>query len=206
MPVLDVNKNWCLNIMELVEPIEDLNSRLVDHFGISSDNGDPIWRLVWSDDQVEKRLGTYDDITPNGLYIRTVTEVREVPKYKQYIQQKFILERLVVIPDMNLPELPALKLSYEPIWTFEDKDGNYLPPRWDAIKFIIDTIYAAQYGTHNLKKYVDDESSQEAAIEKKTKEVDSIMEHLWGEQSAFSDGIKSKEIVMLGGKEFVKES
>jgi hypothetical protein len=83
-----------------------------------------------------------------------------------------------------------------------------LPPKWDAIKFIIDTIYAAQYGpkNHSLSKYVDDEATQEMAIEKKEREVDSIMEHLWGEQSAFSDGVKTGETVMLGGAEFKKET
>ena len=192
--------------MELVERIEDLNTRLVEHFGISTDTSEPIWRIVWSDDQFEKRLGVYDDITPNGIYLRTVKEVRLVPKYRQWIQSKFILERLVAVPDMNIEELPTVRLSYEPIWTFQDANENFLPPKWDAIKFIIDTIYAAQYGTHNLKKYIDDEASQEMAIDKKNKEVDSIMEHLWGDQSAFSDGIKSKETVMLGGKEFVKEN
>ena len=190
--------------MELPERVEDLNQRLIDHFGIDSDGGGPIWRVVWSEDQFEKRLGTYDDITKNGIYLRTVTEVREVPKYRQWIQERYILERLVIVPDMNIQELPTVRKSYEPIWTFEDANGNYLPPIWNAIKFVIDTIYARQYGPkHSLSKYlVDPENSQEAAIEHKKKEVDGIVEALWGDQSKFSDGIKTGETVHISNRDF----
>lgn len=188
--------------MELPESVESINGLLVEHFGIDTEGGDPIWRVVFSEDQFEKRYGTFEDRTASGLFIREVTEVRLVPKYKQWIDQKYILERLVVVPEQNLEELLAAKKSYEPIWTFEDKDGGYLPPLFRACKFVIDTIYAAQYSNHNLHKYVDDESSQEASLELKAKRVDEIMESLWGEQSAFSDGIKSKETVMLGGSDF----
>lgn len=194
--------------MEHTELVVDINDRLKHIFGIDSITGIPIWRIVFSEDQFEKRLGTYEDRTTNGLYIRTVTEVREVPKYRQWIEQKYILERLVVVPEQNLEELPTQKISYEPIWVFEDKDGNYLPPKYEAAKFIIDTIYAAQYGTknHSMKKYVDEENSQEASIEMKKKRVDDIVEALWGEQSSFSDGIKSKETIHLTDRDFeVKE-
>lgn len=190
--------------MEYTELVVDINDRLKAHFGIDSDSGQVIWRIVFSDDQFEKRLGTYQDITPNGLFIREVTEVREVPKYRQWIQQKYVLERLVAVPDQQLIELVTTKLSYEPIWTFEDKDGNYLPPKWEAAKFIIDTIYAAQYGNkyHSLNKYLDEEDTQEAAVALKNKKIDEIQEALWGEQSGFSDGIKSKETVHLPNRDF----
>ena len=191
--------------MEHTELVCDINDRLKSYFGIDTISGIPIWRIVFSEDQFEKRLGTYDDITPNGLYIRTVTEVREVPKYRQWIDKKYILERLVVVPEQNQHELPTAKISYEPIWTFEDINGNYLPPKWEAAKFIIDTVYAAQYSNHNLRKYIDDEDSQEKSLELKQKRVDEIMETVWGEQSAFSDGIKSKETMMVG-KVFKEEA
>jgi hypothetical protein len=168
--------------MELVEPVESINNYLIESFGIDTSTGDPIWRVVWSEDQFEHRLGTYDDITPAGLYLRTVTEVRWVPKYRQWIQKKYVLERLVVVPEQNMPELPATKMSYEPIWVFEDKDGNYLPPKWEAAKFVIDTIYAAQYSNHNLARYKDPEDSQEASLELKKQRVDKITEELYGDE------------------------
>lgn len=185
--------------MELAEDIEYINKQLKDEFGVDTITGVSIWRVVWSEDQFEKRLGTFDDITPAGLYLRTVTEVRLVPKYRQWIQEKYVLERLVVIPDWQREELPTAKVSYEPIFVFWDKNENYLPPKYIVAKFVIDTIYAAQYGTKNLKKYTDDENSQEASLDQQRQRVDEIMEYLWGDQAAHYDAVKTKEAVGLTG-------
>ena len=93
--------------MELTEPVDSINKQLVDHFGTDTITGLAMWRVVFSEDQFEKRLGTYDDFTPSGIYLRTVTEVREVPKYRQWIKRKYVLENLVLIPDINKKELPG---------------------------------------------------------------------------------------------------
>lgn len=185
--------------MELAEDIEYINKQLKDEFGVDTITGAPIWRVVWSEDQFEKRLGTFDDITPAGIYLRTITEVREVPKYRQWIQEKYVLERLVVIPEWQREELPTTKVSYEPLFVFWNKNGDYLPPKYIVAKFVIDTIYSAQYGTKNLKKYTDDEDSQEASLELKRQRVDEIMEYLWGDQAAHYDAVKTKEAVGLTG-------
>jgi hypothetical protein len=183
--------------MELTENIESLNNQLIDLFGIDSLTGQSIWRIVFSEYQFEKRLGTYDDFTPNGLYIRTVTEVREVPKYRQWIQEKYVLERLVVVPEVNIPELPTSRVSYEPIFVFEDKYSNYLPPRLDAAKFVIDTIYAAQYENHSLAKYKDPESSQENALELQKERVDELVEAIFGDSTDISEAITRKEGIFV---------
>ncbi len=170
--------------MELTEPIESINIQLKDQFGIDTITGLPIWRVVFSDDQLEKRYGTYDDFVPGTkIWLRQVTEVREVHKYKQWIHQKYILERMVVVPDINEHELPDTKVSYEVIWVFEDRNGGYLPPRFDAAKFIIDTIYAAQYSNHSIAKYKDPESTQENALQAKKERIDGIVEELFGDES-----------------------
>lgn len=187
--------------MELTESIEIINNQLIGNFGIDTLTGQPIWRVVFSEDQFEKRLGTYNDFS-GSIFLRTVTEVRLVPKYRQWIEKKYVLERLVVVPDQDQETLPTSKVSFEPIYVFEDINGNYLPPKWEAAKFVIDTIYAAQYSNHNLRKYTDDEDTQEKSIELKKQRVDSIVEALWGEQSAFSDGIKSKETVHITDRDF----
>jgi hypothetical protein len=169
--------------MELTETIESINSQLKDLYGIDTITGQPMWRVVWSEDQFEHRLGTYDDITPAGLYLRTVTEVRWVPKYRQWIHEKYVLEQLVLIPEVSASELPATRMSYENMWTFEDKNENYLPPRLDACKFIIDTVYAAK-NKGNLRKYRDPDSTNEEAIENKRIAVDNLIEELFGDQSS----------------------
>lgn len=185
-----------LRKMEVTESIESINNQLIAHFGIDSLSGIPIWRIVWSEDQFEHRLGTFDDISPAGLYLRTVTEVRLVPKYRQWIHNKYILERLVVIPDYQQVELPKAKISYEPIWTFENAKGDALPPKWEACKFIIDTIYAAQYSNHSLARYTDPDNSQEAVIENQQKRVDKIVEELFGEDSGLT-GLKTRESIIV---------
>ncbi len=68
--------------------VDRINNQLKDLFGIDTVTGLQIFRIVYSEDQLEKRYGTYDDYTKGGLYIRTVTEVREVPKYRQWIQKR----------------------------------------------------------------------------------------------------------------------
>lgn len=170
--------------MELTETLDTINKHLVNHFGIDTISGIPIWRIVWSEEQFEKRLGTYEDYTKGGIYIRTVTEVREVPKYRQWIQEKYVLERLVVVPIFNENELPTSSVSYEPIWVFEDRLGNYLPPKFEAAKFVIDTIYSAQYANHSLTKYVDPENTQEKHLEAKRLRVEGIIDELFGDQSS----------------------
>lgn len=194
--------------MELTELVCDINDRLKTIFGIDTITGQPIWRIVFSEDQYEKRFGTYDDYA-GSIYLRTVTEVRLVPKYKQWIHEKYILERLVVVPEQNQEELPTARVSYEVIWVFEDKNGNYLPPKWEAAKFIIDTIYAAQYGpkNHSLKKYVDDEDSQEKSLELKEKRIKEITEALWGDQSSLHGQTADGTMVAPSNRSFeIKES
>jgi hypothetical protein len=180
--------------------LELINNQLIDSFGVDTITGQPIWRIVWSDDQFEHRHGTYEDITPAGLYLRTVTETRLVPKYRQWIHQKYVLERLVVVPEQNADELPTAKVSYEPLWTFEDKDGEFLPPKYEAAKFIIDTVYAAQYANHNLARYKDPESNQEESIELQRQRVDSLVEELFGDQSSLGGTTVTGESIIVPRK------
>jgi hypothetical protein len=172
--------------VETTESIESLNRQLVDLFGIDTITGDPIWRIVWSEEQFEKRLM---DTTDSGLFLLK-PEVRLVPKYRQWIKQKFVLERLVLIPEISMPELPAIKTSYEPIFVFMDKNDNYLPPRIDVAKIVIDTIYAAQ-GKSNLAKYIDNPD------EEQKKRIEEIYEYLYGDETNVTDSLRYKTGVVV---------
>jgi hypothetical protein len=96
--------------------------------------GEPIFRLIWSDESFEYRRGTFNDFY-ESIYLRTVTETRKVPKYN-YIFERWVLE---IWSPATSPELPESleRGSYEPFFVFEDKDGNYLPPAFKAVQFII---------------------------------------------------------------------
>lgn len=161
-----------------MERLEDLNKRLIDHFSVAW-NGEAIFRIVWSEDQFEKQRCEYSEKGILLLY----PEIREVPKYRQWIHNKFVLERLVAVPSVNTNDLTT-KVSYEPLFVFEDKDGNALPPRWEAAKFVIDNVMAAQ-GNDNLTKYAD----KNEPIEVKEERINRLQEELFGNETNTGDAL-----------------
>jgi|SRR5215510_560826 len=185
--------------MELTETIDSLNKQLADLYGVDTVTGQPMWRIVWSEDQFEHRLGTYDDYSPAGLYLRTVTEVRWVPKYRQWIKKKYVLEHLVAIPDANMPELPATKTSYEPIYPFQTTSKKYLPPTIQAAKFAIELIHAAMGSRSDVAKYKDPYAGKtmEECHEMKVAEIDSLQEELFGNESYVGDALAHKEAIIV---------
>lgn len=180
--------------MELTETVDSINKQLIDLFGIDTISGNPIFRVVWSDDQYEKRL---TNCTKEGLDL-LYPEVRLLPKYKQWIEQKYILERLTIVPEINSEELPDQRLSYEPIWVFETNKGVYLPPSVQAAKFVIDTMYAAM-GKSNLAKYKDPDSNQEEAIHNQKVKIEGIVEDLFGNETEVGDALAYGEGVGYTG-------
>ena len=165
-----------------------INELLITHFGTDTVTGLPMWRVSWSEDQFERRLGEYEDYTDGGIYLRTVTEVREVPKYRQWIVRKYVLEQLVGIPPQNQAELPDSKMSYEPMWTFENGKGEYLPPSFEASKFVIDSVNAA-IGKQSMHKYNDPDADGADGLEAKKKRVDKLTEELFGEDSGLGGAV-----------------
>lgn len=163
--------------MELAEPIESINLQLEDHFGLDTMTGRPIFRVVWSEDQYEMRL---TETTKEGFFL-PYPIVQELPKYKQWIKERYVLERLVIVPEIQREELPASKTSYEPIWVFEGKDGQYVPPTFWACKFIIDTLYAA-LGKSSLAKYVDEEAKHPEEV--REERIKRLEEELFGDESS----------------------
>lgn len=162
--------------MELAEPIESINQQLIDLFGIDTATGQPMFRVVWSEDQFEMRK---TDRTDSGILLLTPV-VRKLPKYRQWIHEKYVLERLVVVPVANLEELADTKLSYEPLWVFKTKDNQYVPPALWACKFVIDTLYAA-LGKQSLAKYVDEEAKNPQEV--RDERIKTLEEELFGDES-----------------------
>ena len=131
--------------MELREPIEEINKKLIQEFGYEL-TGQPRFRVVFSEDQYEKR---WTDFTDDGFELLT-PEVRLLPKYKQWVRAKYILERLVpVVGETDL----VTKVSYEPAWVFQDKHGNYLPPFFEGCKHIIESLLSNIAGAKTFTRY-----------------------------------------------------
>lgn len=164
--------------MELPEKIEDINKQLIREFGIATDNGKPMFRVSWGPDQFEKRLVNH---SPEGFQLLH-PEVQERPKYAKYCRDFYVLERLVIVPIVNLIDLPSEAQSYEPLhhFTAKDKEGNVLPPKFYICKFIIDTMYAAM-GKKSMAKYVDEMAKN--PIEETARRIKEIEEYLYGDES-----------------------
>lgn len=162
--------------MELVEPIDRINLYLQREFGVEPD-GSPRWRVVWSEDMIEKREMTHTDEGWELLY----PEVREVRKY-QHITERYVLERQV--PVFGQTDL-VTKTSYEPAWTFQDRHGEYLPPYFDGCKIIIESIFDQVKSAGHHKKYKDEKATKEARL----KEIMDMELKLFGNETPAGDAL-----------------
>lgn len=172
--------------------VKRINKQLREHFGTEI-TGQSIWRVVWTDDQYEKRK---TDVTVEGLQL-LYPEVIEMPKYS-YLPHKWILEQLVVVPEVNRDELADAKLSYEPIFPFQTDSGEALPPSFEASKFVIDTINAAK-GKKSLAKY------KENPDEDKIRQA-KLKEELFGNENDITDALAYGEGVGYTGPSKMKEN
>lgn len=167
-----------------MDKIESLNESLRDLYGIDTETGKPMFRVVWAPEQTEKRLTKYTD---SGVELLQ-PEVRELPKY-QWINDAYVLERLVLVPDVSKKELPTSHLSYEPLWVFIDAKGFPVPPVLQACKFVVDCLYSA-LGKKSLSKYKDPNdpsiTNPQEAYEAKKAELDELQNELFGDESGLS--------------------
>lgn len=164
----------------MAEKIETINSFLRDNYGIDTEDSLPIFRVVWSEDQYEKRETKFTD---TGIELLT-PEVRTVPKYS-YLKDVYVLERRVLVPEQNQKELAGAVKSYEPLWNFKQEDGTPIPPTIQGCKFIIDTVYAA-IGKKSLNQYKDpmEGLTPAEAYELNKQRIDKIQEELFGDESS----------------------
>lgn len=177
--------------MLLVEEIDYINNKLFKEYGSELLAGSlPRFRVVFSDDQFEKRWMTH---TKDGWELLH-PEVREVPKYRQYIDAKYVLERLVPrLPDSDVVD----KVVYEPIWTFVDMGGNYLPPTFDMCSVIIDSLFQQMNHT-GFAKYKDPSISPE----ERRKKLDEMYSTLFSNETPAGDALAhGYGVVNPAGKE-----
>jgi len=188
--------------MELNRDVEEINRQLIDFYGVDTVTGQAMWRVVWSEDQFEHRYGTYDDYTSSGIYLRTVTEVRYVKKYP-WIRDRYVLEDLVVIPEINAGDLPATKMSYEPKYPFQTKNGSYAPPTILAARWVIDCILAVK-GKGTLSRYKDkiDEMKVSSTTAKeyyamRNEELNELEKELFGNETDTGDAMAHGEAIIV---------
>ena len=118
-----------------------------------------LFRLVWSDEQREKRWGTFVHFDMHGNKIGETQKLEECLKYS-CIKERWILEQWFP-PEVTInPELPESHLgSYEPVYVFEDNSGRSLPLRLDAVQFVVKC--AMKPKRSELQRKIDDKNAHE---------------------------------------------
>lgn len=177
--------------MELRESIESINEKLLNDYGTEFGNA-PRFRVVFSEDQYEKR---WIDLTDEGFEL-IHPEVRLLPKYKQYIREKYILERL--IPVVGETDLTS-KVSYEPAWVFQDKHGNYLPPFFEGCKHVIESIFSVMEKAGTFTKYKDKNVSPEEHLANLKK----VEDELFGNETNLTDDLHTGSGIVVPGNDTV---
>ena len=179
--------------------VQEINRQLIAEYGIDSDGGQPIWRVSWSNDQYEKRLSTH---SAKGIQLLH-PEVINLPKY-QWIKDRWILERLCLVPDVNVGDLPSQKKSYECMWKFKNAfTEEALPPNFVVAKFVVDTVYAAM-GKSSMAKYVDEETKN--PLESREKRINALQEELFGDESFLLGRTVTGEAVAYTGEPKINAS
>lgn len=169
------------------------NQRLLEWHGRHRYDSRAIFRVVIAGEETEKRLGTFNDFS-GDLWIRQVTEVREVPKYPYLPPQTYVLESLR--PNALPQEIKEGPLIYDIVWALLDKDDNPLPLRWQPIELII----------YNLFNPAAKKSAQTLADEERVafdKEVEINKEILQNANPLMNSKIRTGEAIYAPG--FPKE-
>jgi hypothetical protein len=141
-----------------MEFYKSINKELLKLYG-KDINLRPMYRIIQNYNLTEKRFGSvfYGDIElPNK-------QVIETPKYSYIPDGFWILEQLF---NTTNPELTST-FTYEPVWVFKTKDGEYQAPNLKACIFVIE---ASRRGPVAL----------ETEDEKKKKEIATFREMLGG--------------------------
>src|SRR5690348_475959 len=107
-----------------------INRRLKEKYGPGFNLVDPMFRVVFSDDEVEHRKEKFRDFVPGtNILLREVEEVRLCKKYN-FLEPQYVLEKQIrnlndaVIDTRNLSN----KVTYEPFYAFgQDEKGRPKP-------------------------------------------------------------------------------
>lgn len=125
--------------------VDNINASLLDRFRVL--DGRPMYRIVWSDHQLEMRKGKFTDWYGH-IFIREVTAVRQIKKYWYLPIQCWVLEKLVFIKgnaalkDLTAELVEAKNGTYETVYPFCNPDkGITLPVSWPVVEFILHNLH-----------------------------------------------------------------
>ncbi len=177
--------------MELRESIESINEKLLRDYGTEF-GGSPRFRVVFSDDQFEKRNTEFTDEGFELIH----PEVRLLPKYRQWVRAKYILERLVpIVGETDL----VTKVSYEPAWVFQDKNGKYLPPFFEGCVHVIESLMSMINKAGSFTRYKD----KNVTPEERAAELKKVEDQLFGNETEVGDHLAYGTGVTVPGNDSI---
>lgn len=186
---------------EIPPEIIYLNQQLLNRYG-KFENGEPNYRVVWSEDQFEYRLGLYPKFDAHGNYLGESQDetFQYVPKYRQWMSNQWVLEKILPVPEISNKELTG-KISYEPLHGFI-VNGKGITPSLDAVCFLISLIQKqldSKHGTSNYRDPLFDENDAKIGPEVKKAKIDKLVEELFGNESSIGDSLAHKEAIISPG-------
>lgn len=172
--------------------IDEINKWLVRDYGFFKGSADPNFRIVWSHDQFEKRWSEYTD---EGMKLLSPAVMLK-PKYRQHIDDKYVLERALEVPEFAVTDLVD-KWSYEPVYVFgvgRSQVSDLSPNFYDAVKYIIESLYKAARAQVGVK-YKDPDISydQEEMAYKEVVKINKMMEVLFPDETDVSTALGVRE-------------
>ena len=142
--------------------IDAINERLHREYRVL--DGRPIYRVVWSADQLEMRRGWIKEFYGH-IFIREYFGVQEVKKYWYFKHPCWTLEKLIfaaneeALKSMIEEFVESRNGIYEPVFTFIDKDSKPLPVPMELVEAILDTLHNPR------KRFASDFAEDERKVE-----------------------------------------
>lgn len=115
--------------------VDRLNVLLAERYG-KTISGGAHFRIVWSEDIFETRVGYFNEFSGGGIYLRSYYGAKRSRKYN-YIKDRWILEMWKQYKPLK--ECPEPDF-YEPIFVFENSKGESLPPIWAACEYACQSV------------------------------------------------------------------
>ena len=160
--------------------------------------GKPIFRVVFSNDQIEKRRAARNVFSDSGqIFLRREVGVFELPKYP-WIVNKWILERWYPAEKTYHPDIISSREGdYVCIYVYQDGDGNYLSPLLKVAQIVVRHILNPRRFSQALSEDADREAKQDSKEDEET--FAKVREHY--EQTAMTS---DQSMIAVPNKEFQK--
>jgi hypothetical protein len=147
---------------------DKINAKLLREFRTL--DGRPIYRVVWSPDEIETRKGTFTDFYGHIMIRQEHEAIRDVKKYWYLKVDCWVIEKLIFMPneaavkDLLEELVKARNGSYEPLYTFINGQNKPLPLDEEIVDYV---IWQTQNPTKKPPSYYKDLTLKEEAAEVK---------------------------------------